>query len=242
VRIFTPDGEVPFAGHPTLGTATVLRNLRLAAMPPDLSSAAALAEIALDLKVGKVPVTFHADASGQAFGEMLQVPAKFGAFHDRQTVAQLYHLTVDDIADDGPIQTVSTGLPFAIQPLKRLSTLQSLRIDAERMSAYIAQQGSDFSGFYCVTRETGDSAVDIRARCLDVGSEDAATGSAAGCLAAWLVRHGVAAPDQTRHVLQGVEMKRPSDLYVRAGREGENIVNIRVGGHAVQTMEGELIL
>ena len=80
------------------------------------------------------------------------------------------------------------------------------------------------------------------ARCLYVGGEDAATGSAAGCLAGWLVHHGVAVADQTQHIRQGVEMRRPSDIFVRAGREDGNIVNIRVGGYAVQTMEGEIIL
>jgi trans-2,3-dihydro-3-hydroxyanthranilate isomerase len=68
------------------------------------------------------------------------------------------------------------------------------------------------------------------------------TGSAAGCLVAWLVRNGIAASDQSLHIRQGVEMKRPSDIFVRAGRDGDNIVNIRVGGYAVQTMEGEIIL
>ncbi len=241
VRIFTPEGEVPFAGHPTLGTATVLRSLRLASSPPNDSARADLAEISLDLNVGKIPVTFRQGSTGQAFGEMRQVPPSFGAVHDKETVAKLHNLSSDDIADYGPIQTVSTGLPFAIVPLKRLAALEALRIDTERMNAYVANQESNF-GFYYVTRDTADAEVGIRARCLYVGGEDAATGSAAGCLAGWLVRYGVAAPDQLQHIRQGVEMKRPSDIFVQAGREAERIVNVRVGGYAVQTMEGELFL
>ena len=241
VRIFTPDGEVPFAGHPTLGTAMVLRNLRLAsnpsiALPPGNSS-----EVALDLKVGKVPVTFIAEQSGKVFGEMRQVPPRFGALHDKETVARLHNLNRDDIADYGPIQTVSTGLPFAIVPLKRLSALQSLQIDTAMFKAYVAKQEAEF-GFYFLTRDTGDAEVAFRARCLDVGSEDAATGSAAGCAAAWLVRYGAAAPDTSLQIRQGVEMKRTSDIFVRASKDGEMIMNIRVGGYAVQTMEGELLL
>lgn len=238
MRIFTPDGEVPFAGHPSLGTATVLRNLRLAA---GARSADAVKQITLDLKVGKVPVTFQKDERGQTFGEMRQVVPRFGDFHDRKTVADLHNLTVDDIADDGPIQTVSTGLPFAIVPLKRLSALRSLRIDADKMNAYVATQKSEF-GFYYVTRDTGEAGVDWRARCLYVGGEDAATGSAAGCATAWFVRHGAAAPDQRLHIRQGVEMRRTSDIFSRAGRDGEEIVNLRVGGYAVETMTGELRL
>ena len=241
VRIFTPDGEVPFAGHPTLGTATVLRTLRYGAASRTASPGASSAEISLDLKVGKVPVTFLTDTSGQTFGEMRQVQPAFGTIHDKEAVARLHNLSSDDIADDGPIQTVSTGLPFAIVPLKRLSSLQALRIDAERMNAYVATQEPNF-GFYYLTRDTGDSAVGLRSRCLYVGGEDAATGSAAGCTAAWLVRHGVAAPEQAVHIRQGVEMKRTSDIFVRASRDGERIANVRVGGYAVQTMEGELIL
>ncbi len=241
VRIFTPRGEVPFAGHPTLGTATVLRQLRLASRRPGGEPPADLARITLDLNVGQVPVTFTEDASGRTFGEMWQVPPQFGAVHDRETIAKLLNLAPGDIADFAPIQTVSTGLPFAIVPLKRLSTLRSLRIDADRLSAYAAEQGADV-GFYYVTRDTGDRDVALRARCIDPDGEDAATGSAAGCTAGWLVRHGAATADEPVHIRQGVEMNRPSDIYVRASRDGERIVNVRVGGHAVQTMAGELVL
>jgi trans-2,3-dihydro-3-hydroxyanthranilate isomerase len=241
VRIFTPGGEIPFAGHPTLGTATVLRNLRLASPPQGATAAADTDEIVLDLKVGKVPVRFSRDRAGHVFGEMQQVPPKFGAVHDRTAVAQLHNLAADAIADDAPIQTVSTGLPFAIVPVKRLATLQSLQIDAQRMSAYLVRQERNF-GFYYVTRDTGDPEVTLRARCLYVGGEDAATGSAAGCTAAWLVRYGLAAPEQPVHIRQGVEMHRTSDIFVSAGRAGAAIANVRVGGNAVQTMEGEVTL
>ena len=241
VRIFTPNGEVPFAGHPTLGTATVLRNLRLAKKARGSVAAADLAEISLDLKVGKVPVSFRTTDSGGTFGEMRQVPPTFGAQPDKETIAQLHNLTSADISEGGPIQIVSTGLPFVIVPLKKLATLQSLRIDAEKMGAYMAGQKSNF-GFYYVTRDTGDSDVALRTRCLYVGGEDAATGSAAGCTAAWMVRYGVAAPDRSIHIRQGVEMNRASDIFVSASRDGDKISNVRVGGYTVQTMEGEVTL
>jgi len=126
VRIFTPDGEIPFAGHPTLGTAAVLRNLRRIHGSDLVRATENVSEIILDLKIGKVPVSFSADTSGNIIGEMTQVAPTFGAVHDKATIAPLYGLTSSDIADDGPIQTVSTGLPFAIVPLKRLSILESL--------------------------------------------------------------------------------------------------------------------
>jgi trans-2,3-dihydro-3-hydroxyanthranilate isomerase len=235
VRIFTPEGEVPFAGHPTLGTAMVLRGRR------GIPAAGAADEVVLDLNVGRVPVSFRAGTGDLPFGEMRQVAPRFGAVHDRATVARLVNLAAGEITDEGPIETVSTGLPFAIVPLKSLSVLQSLRIDAPAMDAYTARQDGHF-GFYYVTRDTGDPDVAFRARCLYVGGEDAATGSAAGCFAAWLVRHGLAEPGRPQRVRQGVEMRRPSDLYVRAGRDGADVVDVRVGGYAVRTMEGELIL
>ena len=238
VRIFTPKGEVPFAGHPTLGTATVLRNLLLA---KKRSGDESYSEISLDLKVGKVPVSFRAADPAGTYGEMRQIPPTFGAQLDKATIAGLHDLAAADIGDEAPIEVVSTGLFFAIVPLKKLSSLESLHIDADKINAFLASQQSKFS-FYYVTRDTGDSKVALRARCVWPGGEDAATGSAAGCTAAWLVRHGVVAPGQPVHIRQGVEMNRASNIYVSASREGDQISNVRVGGYTVQSMEGTLVL
>jgi len=126
-------------------------------------------------------------------------------------------------------------------PFKQLSTLQSLRLDLRKVDAYLERQGHN-TGFYYVTRDTRDSGVGLRARSIYANGEDPATGSAAGCTAAWMVRYGIAKPEQTVHIQQGVEMKRPSQLFVRASREDEKVMNVRVGGHAVEIMEGEVSL
>jgi trans-2,3-dihydro-3-hydroxyanthranilate isomerase len=242
VRIFIPDQEIPFGGHPTLGTAMVLRNRRLAQSGKSDAGNGTIQHISLDLQVGKIPVTFRNDASGNAFGEMHQVDPVFGPTHDRTTVAALAGVKPADISEEGPIQTISTGLPFAIVPLKRLSTLQSLRPDFQRIHAYFEREPV-LTDFYYVTRETQDSDVGLRSRGLFwTGGEDAATGSAAGCTAAWMVRYGVTQPGQTVHIQQGVEMKRPSQIFVSADKQGEKIVQVRVGGHAVEVMEGEFSL
>jgi trans-2,3-dihydro-3-hydroxyanthranilate isomerase len=95
VRIFTPDEELPFAGHPTLGTAMVIRNRILAANAQPASAA----QVVLDLKVGSIPVAFRTDAAGQAFGEMHQKDPAFGRIHDRRTVAELtVHSAVAQVA------------------------------------------------------------------------------------------------------------------------------------------------
>ena len=231
VRIFTDDQELPFAGHPTLGTSIVLRNRM---------KGGNVERIVLDLKVGKVPVNFS-QRDGGVFGEMTQVDPQFGATHDRATVAGLIGVQPSDINDEWPIQTVSTGIPFAIVPLKRLSTLQSLRPNSEKVRAYFGEANS-LIDFYYITRDTGDPKVTIRSRGLFTTGEDSATGSASGCTISWMVRHGVVQADQDVHNLQGVEMKRPSHIYMRAGKNGDKVTNVRVGGHAVEIAEGEFSL
>lgn len=175
VRIFTPDEEIPFGGHPTLGTAMLLRNrlLRNKTIAP-------VAQIVLDLKVGKIPVAFTDDGSRAVFGEMHQVDPVFGPIHQRETVAAVIGVSPAEVSDAGPIQTVSTGLPFAIVPLKSLRTLQSLNPDPRKVRAYFAH-AADMTDFYYITRDTQDPAVQVRARGLFSTGEDPATGSAAGC-------------------------------------------------------------
>lgn len=240
VRIFIPDEEIPFGGHPTLGTAMVLRN-RLANRKTSLAETPNVREISLDLKVGRIPVSFRDDVSGNVFGEMHQVDPVFGPTHDSATVATLIGVKPTDISDEGPIQTISTGLPFAIVPIKRLSTLQSLRPDLQKIRTYFEHEPL-LTDFYYVTRETQDREVGLRSRAIYPNGEDPATGSAAGCTVAWMVRYGIAQPGQTVHIQQGVEIKRPSQIFVSASKQGDKIVGVHVGGHAVEIMEGKFSL
>jgi trans-2,3-dihydro-3-hydroxyanthranilate isomerase len=241
VRIFIPYREIPFGGHPTLGTAMVLRNLQMERATSQSGHAKDGSSVLLDLEVGKVPVDFRVEASGNVFGEMHQIDPVFGPLHNRETVAALLDLKPSDIVDDWPIQTISTGWPFAIVPIKHLSTLQSLRLDLRKIYEYLDRQEPKCQ-FYYVTRDTQDPGVGLRARSIYPIGEDPATGSAAGCTAAWMVRYGVAEPEQTVHIEQGVEIKRPSQIFVRASKDRDKITSVRVGGHAVQIMEGTVSL
>ena len=227
VRIFTVQEELPFAGHPTLGTAFALRG------------ASRAGEVTLELNVGKVPVRFE-EAPGQPpFGEMTQVDPVFGAQHDNEAVARVLGLTVNDFDSSLPIETVSTGVPFTVTPLRSLAVIQNLHIDFGRAPDYLEKSQGKF--FYFVTRETVDPAAGLHARMLFYGGEDPATGSAAGCTAAWMVAHGVAESEQRVLIEQGIEMRRPSRILVRASRGRDNsIVNVRVGGNAVEIMSGEM--
>ena len=240
VRIFVPEEEIPFGGHPTLGTAMVLRNLRMARAN---SRATDGSSVLLDLKVGKVPVDFREETSGNVFGEMHQVEPVFGPVHDRDTIAALLDLSPSDISSDVPIQSLSTGLFFIIVPIKNLSTLQRLTVAPRKAYDYLSRQKlPGLSDFYYVTLDTSDPTTGLRSRGIFSTSEDPATGSAAGCTAAWMVRYGIAQPEQTVHILQGVEIKRPSHIFVRASKDGDKVTNVRVGGHAVEIMEGTFSL
>ena len=228
VRIFTVQEELPFAGHPTLGTAFALRGQGGAD------------RVVLELNDGKVPVNFENGVGQPAFGEMTQLDPTFGMQHQREAVAQATGLRLQDFDDSLPIETVSTGVPFTVAPLKSLAVMQNLQIDLNRAAEYLAKTEGKF--FYFVTREAVDREARLHARMLFYNGEDPATGSAAGCATAWMVAHGVSKPDERVLIEQGVEMKRPSRIFVRASRVDNRVVNVRVGGHSVEIMRGELSL
>jgi trans-2,3-dihydro-3-hydroxyanthranilate isomerase len=227
VRIFTVGEEVPFAGHPTLGTAAVLRG------------ASGAREVVLALDVGDIPVAFEDRPEG-LFGEMRQRDPAFGRVHPPAEVARALGLPEDAIDPVAPPQTVSTGLPFVVAPLRSLAVLRDLRADWSRVESWLA--GTDARFLYLVCRETVDPGARLHARMIFYGGEDPATGSAAGCCAAWMVRHGLLAPGERATIEQGLEARRPSRIAVRAGREGERVTDVRVGGHVVEVARGELAL
>jgi len=232
VRIFTTNEELPFAGHPTLGTAMVLRN--------DAQRGNGKAdEIALDLNVGRIPVRFSI-RDGLPFGLMTQRDPEFKNKHSREDVARASGLSINDIADDVPIQTVSTGNAFAIVPLKSLAALQNLSPTWSNMKAYLDKSDAKF--FYFVSREALNPEAKLQSRMIFYNGEDPATGSAAGPCAAWAVQYGVVPADEQVLMEQGVEMKRRSRIFFSAGRSGDRIVNVRVGGHATEVARGEFIL
>jgi trans-2,3-dihydro-3-hydroxyanthranilate isomerase len=227
VRIFTVQEELPFAGHPTLGTAFCLRG------------STGVDHVALELNVGKVPVHFQKTSGEPVFGEMTQAEPKFGPAHDRETVVRATSLRDGDIDPSLPIQTVSTGLTFTIVPLRGLEAIRRLQVDLKSAGEYLERSGGG-KFFYFVTRETVDPTARLHARMLFYNGEDPATGSAAGCAAAWMAANSVAQPDERVLIEQGVEMLRPSRIFVRASRVDDRVVNVRVGGNAVEVLRGEV--
>jgi trans-2,3-dihydro-3-hydroxyanthranilate isomerase len=244
VRIFTTQEELNFAGHPTLGTASVLK-----VHAPD---AMREGTVTLALNVGPVPVKFNEEG---LFGEMTQRDPEFGAVLERGEVARLCGLEEADLDPALPPQVVSTGTAFAIVPLSSDESLARLNVDHQRATPWLGERGARW--FY-VLGPTGGQAPAWRARMLIpfAGGEDPATGSAAGCAIAYLVAHGAAAPGRRLHLRQGVEMGRQSDLFLTAHQtdtkqatrgNGEKsiyprVIDVRVAGSTVPVAKGQLFL
>jgi trans-2,3-dihydro-3-hydroxyanthranilate isomerase len=240
VRIFTVEQELPFAGHPTLGTALYLYASESNQKKP--------AEISLDLKAGKIPVRFTPKSGnptanrvdGQVFGEMRQRDPEFGTPLSPEAVARVIGIAVDEIPSEWPIQPVSTGLTFTIVPFRNRQTLSNLKFSYLQAADFLRNSGANFFYFLCPERREGR--LEARARMFFYGGEDPATGSAAGCAASWMVQHGVAKNDEQVVIQQGIECRRPSEMHVRAMREGGLVTNVRVGGYAVEILRGTVVL
>jgi len=171
---------------------------------------------------------------------MTQVDPKFGTQHARAAVAQATGLNIEDFDPNLPIETVSTGVPFTVTPLRSLERIRNLRIDQSRAAEYLSKGDGKF--FYFVCRETMNPDARLHARMIFYNGEDPATGSAAGCATAWMVAHDVAKPEERVLIEQGIEMRRPSKIFVRASKKDNRVVNVRVGGHAVEVIRGEIFL
>ena len=236
VRIFTTQEELPFAGHPTLGTAFALHG-EDRRQTETFRTRSKSSRIELDLNVGKIPVEFTFQ-DGHLFGEMTQRDPEFGRVHHAEEVARAIGLNLRDLDSSLPIQTVSTGNAFAIVPLRSLKAIRHLSFAYKNVDEYCAKTDAKF--LYFVTREVESKWAVLHARMLFYNGEDPATGSAAGPCVAWAVRHGVIHSDVKAMIEQGVEMKRTSHMYVRATQKGDRVTNVRVGGHVVEVMRGEV--
>jgi trans-2,3-dihydro-3-hydroxyanthranilate isomerase len=228
VRIFTTQEELNFAGHPTLGTASVLK-----LHAPETVNGET---VTLALNVGLVPVRFAGEG---LFGEMTQRDPEFGAELDPAEVARLTGLAIDDLDPALPPQVVSTGSAFAIVVLRSHQALARLKLNREEATAWLRERAARW--FY-VLGPTGGQTPAWRARMQFYGGEDPATGSAAGCAIAYLVSRGAVQPGQRIAVRQGVEIGRPSDLFLSAKLASAMVTGVRVAGSTVLVAKGRLFL
>jgi trans-2,3-dihydro-3-hydroxyanthranilate isomerase len=234
-RIFTTQEELAFAGHPTLGTASVLK----------LTDPSTVREntITLAQKVGPIPVVF-ADAAGPLFGEMTQRDPEFGPELDPGRVADLIGLELEELDPAAMPQIVSTGNGFAIVLLRSLDALKRLNVRQHDATEYLRARNGRW--FYVMAPETPvqneNGTKCYRARMQFYNGEDPATGSAAGCAISYLVARGIVPSGEQIHVRQGVEMGRPSDLFLSATLDMGKVRKVRVGGSTVLVATGRLFL
>lgn len=234
VRIFTVQEELRFAGHPTLGTASWLYWNHSLLRGAD--------EITLDLRAGPIVVRFNAPGPNEhgVFGTMRQNDPTFGEVHDRARVAAAIGLSVEELAPELPVQTVSTGMPFCIVPLKSLETAARLQIPQSTARAYLERSDAKF--FYCITRAASGSGADWHARMQFYNGEDPATGSASGCAIAYLVRHGAVPGGKQIVIEQGVEIGRPSRIHASATLEDGGVKKVFAGGRTIPVANGRFFL
>ncbi len=255
VRIFTTQEELNFAGHPTLGTASLLRFIAPECIADE--------SITLALNVGPIEVRFESQSPNTPpwpmRGEMTQRDPEFGAILAPVEVAALTGISLEDFDPVRPIQIVSTGTAFAIVPLRSAHALAALNVRQREAGAYLRARGARW--FYVVgptglshgAQSGGTAEPSWRARMQFEGGEDPATGSAAGCAISHLVRHGAVGSNETIHLRQGVEIHRSSDLFLTATlrqdtrnriSEPQNspVTQVRVGGSTVLVAKGQLFL
>lgn len=231
VRIFTPAAEIPFAGHPTLGTAFVLRNEILGHRPDTVT---------LNLGVGQVPLSFTRDGDGRDTVWMRAPQVELGQIRSPEQLAGIVGLAVGDLDARFPIQDASIGISFTIIPVRTLDAMQRARFNRAAHDRQANVQHAQF----LFSSQTYSPRNQINARMFAESfgvSEDPATGSANACLGAYLLQHQYLPGERLDiRVEQGYEIGRPSLLFVRAQRSAAG-ADVVVGGHVVPTFRGELL-
>jgi trans-2,3-dihydro-3-hydroxyanthranilate isomerase len=227
VRIFTPQTEVPFAGHPTLGTAYIIQR-EIIGKPVE--------KVILNLKIGQIPVTFSYN-DGNA--DILWMKQKAPVFGD--VYAHSIGLTKEDIDTKYPVQDVSTGLPFIICPLKSLAAVKRAKVNKEEYFSLFNSKEPESILVFCRESYNRENHLNVRVFAENHGiPEDPATGSGNGCLAGYLAKYRYFGKEKVDiRVEQGYEMGRPSLLFLRSEDKAGKI-DVDVGGKVVMVARGEL--
>ena len=233
VRIFTPREEVPFAGHPTLGTAYIVQR-EIIRKP--------VKEVILDLKIGPIPVTFTYRGKKAEILWMKQIKPRFGTTYEPRALAAVLGLKTGEVETRFPVQEVSTGLPFIIVPLKKLESVKKCQVNLQRLSSLIKETKAKAILVFCPESYSSQNDLNVRVFAHHYGvPEDPATGSANGCLAGYLVKHRFFGSNLVNiRVEQGYEIGRPSLLLLNA-EEKAGEIGIFVGGRVILVARGEIV-
>jgi trans-2,3-dihydro-3-hydroxyanthranilate isomerase len=237
LRIFTPARELPFAGHPTVGTAWVLAAHGMAP--------AGAARFVLEEKIGPVPVELEGDPSRPGFIWMTHGPATFDpALGNRDAVARALRLTEADLWPGAPIQAGSTGNKVLFVPLRDRPAVDRAALDVPALLDAMGDR--PHVGVFIFAPDPDPAAGRVYSRMFAPHTsgvpEDPATGSASGPLGAYLVLNGLVRKGASVSMVseQGTKMGRQSFLHIRLAMQAETITEIRVGGSVVPVLEGEL--
>jgi len=233
VRIFTPEQELPFAGHPTLGTAYVLQQAIIKQ---------AVETIILNLKVGQIPVTLHYAEGAVEWLWMQQKPPVFGSVLAADTLAQILNLGQEEIDSRFPIQEVSTGVPFIIVPLKTHSALKRIKVNKDKYFDLVNTTEAKAILVFCPETYNSENDLSVRMFADYLGvPEDPSTSSAKGCLAGYLVQYAYFGEEVVDvRVEQGYEIGRPSLLLLKA-QKNAGVIEVSVGGKVVMVAKGEFV-
>ena len=231
IRIFTPKAELPFAGHPVLGTTYAIMNI-LDIWP------AKKPVLKLNMKVGVIPL----EKRGGNIWMTQQEPQFFKTFTDKKAIAALVNLPAEDISDDLPMEEVSTGNRVLIVPVKSLAAVQRASGNTDKLIRFYKETGTHAP--YIFTRETVDKKAKIHSRFFapHLGIiEDAATGSAAGPLTGYLLKHKVFGISFDIMNEQGLEMGRPSKILMSGEVKGGKYI-IKIGGTCAYAGKGSFLI
>ncbi|HPW95164.1 MAG TPA: PhzF family phenazine biosynthesis protein [Fibrobacteraceae bacterium] len=229
VRIFTPNNEVPFAGHPVLGTAYIIRK-ELEDNNPH--------KINLSLNIGIISVTFD---DTEKIQWMKQIEPTFGSKYKAKDIAEIIGVTEEEIDIHFPIQEVSTGIHFLLVPLTGLNAIKKSRINLSKYKEFFKGKSETPIFIYCKETYEHENEFNCRMFADALGvPEDPATGSANGCFAAYLSKYEILGTKKVNvKVEQGYEINRKSILHLRTQNES-NKYNIEVGGKVIKVAEGHL--
>jgi len=231
VRVFTPGYELPFAGHPTLGTAYVVQS-QIIGKP--------VGKVVLNMKVGQIPVTFSYRDGAPDVLWMKQKKPTFGRTFTRERIAKVLGLKASDLDSKFPVRLVSTGVPFVIVPLTGLKAIKGIKVDSTGLARLFKETGTTVILLFSPETYSNENDLNVRVLGLpDVIPEDPATGSGNGCLAAYLIRERFFGRNSIDlRVEQGYEINRKSLLLLRA-QENPKGIDVNVGGRVQFVASGE---
>jgi trans-2,3-dihydro-3-hydroxyanthranilate isomerase len=235
VRIFSPDGEMPFAGHPVIGSTFALAHEGLVKPPRG--------RVILGLGLGPTPVDLEWKGNDVSFAWMTQQRPKYGpTLEARDRLASVLGIERSAIHDRTPIQEVSCGLGFVYVPLTSRAAVDRCVLDPRAGAALFKEAGLAARGIFVFSVEPGGDQATVYSRMLGADREDPATGSASGPLGCYLVRYRLVAASQAGQIVsaQGVKMGRPSRVHIRIAGTPDEITDVKVGGASVLVGDGRI--